>query len=296
MRRRAEKGSRARMKVGAVEWLEHELTGIGSAGKLLELIRSRLLKAEEAGIGMIVLPAFTGCLFQLLESGRNNLGGLTGAAEARGYLEKVSRLSEGLRMTICPGSYFDADSQGTFHQSCLITDGRLLHTQRQLYLSRWERTLGLSRGAEARVLETDGWRVGIVMPTDAFYPQVSRMLAMNGVGLVLAPSGITGPQNETLQLCGMWRETQLNQFFAAESCYNGRAGDRPLWGESRIHAPLGMTEGGDGFLARSRGSEGLISAVLNMQGREEAITDFNVLRRLNAEFYRRAGLFGGEGE
>ncbi|GAI71236.1 unnamed protein product, partial [marine sediment metagenome] len=44
-----------------------------------------------------------------------------------------------------------------------------------------------------------------------------------------------------------------------------------------IHAPLEMTEEGDGYLDRSRGQQSLIIAKLDNEQRKKAISKFNVL-------------------
>ncbi|PIU25666.1 MAG: hypothetical protein COT11_01580 [Candidatus Infernicultor aquiphilus] len=63
----------------------------------------------------------------------------------------------------------------------------------------------------------------------------------------------------------MWQEVQQNQFFAVESGFNG-------------------------FLARSKGQQGLIIAELDNKKRKKVISKFDVLSQLNREFYQQGFL------
>jgi predicted amidohydrolase len=197
-------------------------------------------------------------------------------------------------MHICPGSYWNRAGGGVYHEACIISNGNIRLMQRQLYLARWERGLGLSRGTSTGLCDIKGWKVGVVLSTDVFYPQVSRVLALMGADIVLSPVGFAGKPHEALKLCAMWRETQQNLFFAVESAFNGTLGGIDLWGESIIHAPLEMTEDEDGILARTAGICDTVSVTLDRKQRFEAIEKFNVLKQLNPEFYRSMAIFKGE--
>ena len=74
-----------------------------------------------------------------------------------------------------------------------------------------------------------------------------------------------GENNWALQVSGMWQEVQQNQFFAVESGFNG-------------------------FLARSKGQQGLIIAELDNKKRKKVISKFDVLSQLNREFYQQGFL------
>ena len=89
--------------------------------------------------------------------------------------------------------------------------------QRQLFLSREERDMRWSRGEEATVFETAFGKLGIIIGTDAWYPEAGRVLALKGVEIVCCCGALAKGENKWRQLTGMWQQVQQNQFFCIES-------------------------------------------------------------------------------
>jgi len=246
-----------------------------------------------------VFPGFTGCFYQQLNYPNKNLQGLIKEADSREYIEQVKELSQNYKIAICPGSYWQKEKNNIYHESSLIIDGEVQLKQQQIYLMRWERELGFSRGTKIELKEIKDWKVALIISTDVFYPQVSRMAALKGADIVLSPVGFTGAlkgadivlspvgftgeKNRSLQISGMWQEVQQNQFFAVESGFNGFLGEQSFWGESV-----------DGYLERSSGQKSLIIAELDNKKRRKAISKFDVLSQLNREFYRQMKMFRGK--
>jgi predicted amidohydrolase len=281
------------MKVASVEWRKNEWKSIDKPKTLVYEIKEYLEKAVEEEVDIIVFPGFTGCFFQQLSCPDKNMQGLINEADSGDYIRQVKVLSQNYKIAICPGSYWQKEKDNVYHESCLIIDGGIQLKQRQIYLARWEREMGFSRGAKVELKEIKDWSIALIISTDVFYPQVSRMAALKGADIILSPVGFTGEKNRALQISGMWQEVQQNQFFAVESGFNGFLGERNFWGESIIYAPLEMTEGGDGYLKRGSGQQSLIIAELDNKKRRKAISKFDVLSQLNREFYRQMKMFRG---
>jgi predicted amidohydrolase len=279
------------MKVASVEWPKSEWKRIDKPKTLVHKIEEYLEKAIKEQVDIIVFPGFTGCFFQQLSYSDRSIRSLINEADSREYIEQVKELSREYKIAICPGSYWQKEKNNIYHESSLIINGEIQLNQRQIYLARWERELGFSRGAKIELREIKDWRLALIISTDVFYPQVSRRIALRGADIILSPVGFRGENNRALQVSGMWQEVQQNQFFAVESGFNGFLGEQSFGGESVIHAPLEMTEKGDGYLARSRGQESLIIARLDNEQRKKAISKFNVLLQLNCQFYRQMKMF-----
>ena len=281
------------MKVASVEWQKSEWKRIDKPKTLVHKIKEYLEKAIKEQVDIIVFPGFTGCFFQQLSCLDRSIMSLIKEADSREYIEQVKELSQGYKIAICPGSYWQKEKNNIYYESCLIINGEVQLKQWQIYLARWERELGFSRGTKIELKEIKDWKLAIIISTDVFYPQVSRMAALRGADIVLSPVGFTGEKNRALQISGMWQEVQQNQFFAVESGFNGFLGEQSFWGESMIHAPLAMTRRENGFLARSSGQQSLIIAELDNKKRRKAISKFDVLSQLNREFYQQMKMFRG---
>jgi len=281
------------MKVASVEWKKSEWKRIDKTKALIYKIKECLGKAIEEQVNIIVFPGFTGCFFQRLSYPDRSIWSLIKEADSREYIKQVKELSREYRIAICPGSYWQKEKGNIYHESFLMINGEVQLKQRQIYLARWERELGFSRGTKIELKEIKDWKLALITSTDVFYPQVSRMAALKGVEIVLSPVGFIGEKNRALQVSGMWQEVQQNQFFAVESGFNGFLGEQDFWGESMIHAPLAMTRRESGFLARSSGKQSLIIAELDNKNRRKAISKFDVLSQLNREFYQQMKMFRG---
>ncbi len=284
------------MKVASVEWPTSEWKSIDKPETLVHKIKEYLEKAIEEQVDIIVFPGFTGCFFQqLCFPDKKSIQSLMKEVDSREYIEQVKELSRKYKIAICPGSYWQKEKSNIYHESSLIINGEVQLTQRQIYLARWERELGFSRGEKIGLKEIKDCMIALIISTDVFYSQVSRMIALRGVDIVLSPVGFIGEKNRALQVSGMWQEVQQNQFFAVESGFNGFLGEQSFWGESCIHAPLEITEEGDGYLDRSKGQQSLIIAELDNDRRKEAILKYNVLFQLNPQFYRQMRMFKVDG-
>jgi len=282
------------MKAASVEWKNNEWERIDKPKILVGKIKEYLEKAIKEQVDIIVFPGFTGVFFQQLSCPDNiSLRSLIEEADSTEYIEQVKGLSQNYKIAICPGSYWQKEKNNIYHESCLIINGEVQIKQRQIYLARWERELGFSRGENIELKEIKDWKLTLIISTDVFYPQVSRMAALKGADIVLSPVGFTGEKNRALPVSGMWQEVQQNQFFAVESGFNGFLGEQSFWGESVIYAPLEMTEKEDGYLERSSGQQSLIITELDNKKRRKAISKFDVLSQLNREFYQQMKMFRG---
>lgn len=280
------------MKVASVELNSEEINRLKDADSLLENMQKHIKNAVNAGSDIIVFPVFTGCLYEMLYNGYETLEKLINNTSADHFIGKIKNLSSKYDISICTGSYWEHDNS-VYSTSCILRKGKIILKQRQIYLARWEREMGLSRGVDVTLTDIRGWKVGIVLSTDVFYPQVSRMLAFKGADIILCPIGFIGQKNRAIQLTGVWQEVQQNQFFAVESGFNGRLGDISLWGKSNIHSPLEMTENDDGFLLKNK-DKSLIYSQLDNEKRKKAIDSFDVFKQLNKDFCTNMGLFKGD--
>ena len=229
-----------------------------------------------------------------------------GAMSGERWLEEMRRLSSSYpSLWICPGSFLEQDGGDTFHASCLLRGGEIALRQRQIYLSRWERAMGLARGKETAMLQLSRgqsgegeWRAGILLTTDVHYPEVARELALGGANLVLCPMALIGGEKPAALLRGVWQIVQQNLFYAVESGMKGMVFGQRFHSSSLVHAPLAAAPRGDGFLATEArkgmedDGENIIVCDLDLRRLQDAMRAFNPLRQLNPDFYRNAQKVG----
>ena len=71
----------------------------------------------------------------------------------------------------------------------LLPKGELLAEQLQTHVTEKEDRMGLVCGNDLATINIRGHKLGIAMGTDAWYPEVGRILALLGVDTILAPTG-----------------------------------------------------------------------------------------------------------
>lgn len=266
------------LKGAAVVFSKEDFDDIGNYKKLLEKVRKWLNHCYGNDADVVVLPALLGCLH----------------GDGDRYVEDILGLSQNFKgLAICPGSFYEKSSGCIYHSSCIVENGKIIMRQRQIYLAKWEKKAGLSRGTELNYAFIKGLKTAVIISTDLFYPQVSRLAAMSGAELVLAPAAVKGGRSFSRQLSGLWQNVQQNLFFGIESgikgCFNG--GD--FCSLSIIHGPLELTEEENGFLALEGTEEKnpVIAAELDNEKRKQAVKKFNTLAQLNIELYKDAPFF-----
>ncbi|HHW58311.1 MAG TPA: carbon-nitrogen hydrolase family protein [Clostridia bacterium] len=262
------------MRVASAVFKRGEMERLKDKEEFLDKYEDILKGCKGKEVDIVVFPALTGVIYDFGED----------------FVEKMKDISSKYEdIAICPGSFFEKEGDKIYHSSYLLLKGEVKLFQRQLYLSKWEREMGLSRGSYLKIAEIKGFKTSIILSTDVFYPQVSRYAALKGVNLVLSPVAIKGERNFARQVGGLWQNVQQNLFFAVESGFKGEYRGYKFYSESAIHAPLEMTRDDDGFLAKETDSS-IIIADLEEEERKRAVSKFDVLKQLNIEFYEE--IFG----
>lgn len=260
----------------------------------LAYVESSLAAVAGKGDLLLVFPAYLGILLALrwgeLENGTDFEGMIASfirlpAAWHEECLELHREAARRLSAYLVPGTILQTESGQNYHQAFLLApDGRILGTQRQVYLSRLEKALGLYRGEELNVFHTATGTIGIIIGTDAWYPEVGRILALQGAEIICHCGALPAGENRWLQRAGMWQQVQQNQFFCVESQLAANIGE-PFAAESLIHAPCEMTEEFEGILARDGPEKQPVIAVLDQKARRQVIDGYPLLQLMNPLAY-----------
>lgn len=257
-----------------------------TANALLMTMKKVVEDCYKEEIKIIVFPAYTGAVTE------DHMQFLDGVME-------ISRIFP--TVAICPGSFIEWEGGNKYHSSCIVKNGCVILKQRQLYRANWEIAAGFSQGTDVEIADLFGKKVGIVLSTDAFFPQVSRYMTLEGVELVLSPMAILKESFRSVSSSyfPIWTNVQANMFFAVESGVKGVFQGQSFYSQSAIHAPLAMTENGDGFLQVEEVvnlDQLYMIATLDFRLRSLCLQhSFNPLKHLHPQIY--SSIFaGGKGE
>lgn len=270
-------------------------TAWADQGQYSHYLSKLLSDAKRSAPCLAVLPAFTSLLYAYQTGRLDGAATLDDAVSAfsrltASCLEEYNALHAGIaRETNCwlvAGSIFAWENDRLYHEARLFSpDGEHAGLQRQLFLSRRERGWGLARGEELAIFDIEGVKTGLLVGTDAWYPETGRVLALKGAEVVCHCGALAAGSNGWLQLAGIWQQVQQNQFFAVESQLSATIAGERFHGESLVHAPCEMTEGFTGIVARGGPENQPVVAQLNRIARTVVINTYPLLRLLNPSAY-----------
>ena len=136
-------------------------------------------------------------------------------------------------------------------------------------------------GDEVVVAEADGWKVGLSVCYDVRFPELYRILALEGAELVTVPAHFTTPTGKDHWHVLLRARAIENQFYVAAPAQVGETlPGRPSYGRSLIVDPWGI------LLAQAPDEETVISAELDRARLHEVREKLPSLKNRQAEAYR----------
>src|SRR4051794_9289996 len=113
-------------------------------------------------------------------------------------------------------------------------------------------------GAEAVVVQTEGWPIGLTVCYDVRFPELYRILALEGAELVTVPAHFTTPTGKDHWHVLLRARAIENQYFVAAPAQVGETlPGKPAYGRSLIVDPWGIV------LAQAPDEETVITATLD---------------------------------
>ncbi|MCP4665928.1 MAG: acyltransferase [Deltaproteobacteria bacterium] len=235
------------------------------------------LRGSKADI--IVLPelAFTGYFFQ----DRSELASL---AEDPSKSPTVSSL-----IALCRDSDFflvtgfaERSAEKIFNSALLVGGDGVLHTYRKLHLFNTEKEYFDPGDTPLETIELRGARIGIMVCFDWVFPEVARVLALQGADILCHPS------NLVLTYCQQAMRTRCleNSVFAVTTNRCGSdirpRGALTFTGQSQMVAPEGELI----YSAKPDGEELFIAEIDVSKARDKWMTQRNeLLRDRRPEYY-----------
>jgi predicted amidohydrolase len=261
-----------------------ELAGLMLVSPLASRFKVGLMKrADEAnrptagllsrGLGRVSEAAadllgggFRGSLVRLLEKNSAALLDL--------YLETFGKLAREFGTAIVAGSLYLRDEEtATIRNRAYVldADGHVLGYQDKLNLSPDEGNLAVP-GSELHAIDTPFGRLGLLMGRDILYPELARLLAIQGAELLAGIVACPGAAQAAVLRQALALRAEENQVFAAGSFllgpnYLGPDHRDEYVGQSALLAPISLTAKGNGILlqAGSNRTQGFIAAELDAE-------------------------------
>ena len=249
--------------------------------------------AIDEGAQLVVLPQHSGlALLGAAGAGADPLPMLRqkGKALIRAFEETCAGLASRFGVWLAPGSIIGADGESLVAQAYLFApDGHIAGRQRQTHLGALEKAWGLARGDSLDVFDTPLGCIGLIVGEDVCYPEVARILALQGATILVHVAALPAPFEEQVWLASLWREVQANQVLGIEACLVGECLGQTYAGSSAILAPVEMTEGGRGVLAQSVTIDGeqVVAADLDFDALQKVVDGYHIFRYFNYDLYAR---------
>jgi predicted amidohydrolase len=193
---------------------------------------------------------FRGSLERLLRKRSNELRDV--------YVDMFGRLAREYSTAIVAGSLYlyDEEADAVRNRSYVFDiAGEIVGYQDKLNLTADEGGL-VTPGSTLTVLQTRYGRLGLVIGLDALYPEVARLLAIQGADLLVGVIASPGAPQARAVRSALAVRAEENQVFAACSFmlgpnYLGRENREDFYGQSALLAPISLTDKGDGILIQA---------------------------------------------
>ncbi len=240
------------------------------------IIQSLLAEADTAGAEIAVLPELSNSGYALADINEARASGeaIPGGPVCR-LLAEWSRPG---RMAVC--GLCEVAGEQVYNAAVVFCDGTYLTTYRKTHLFMKETLLFTPGDEEPPVIEFKGYKIGLMICYDWAFPEVARLLALQGAQLLLHPSNLVlpyGPQ-------GMLVRSIENRVFTATANRYGLERGLKFFGRSQITSPRGE------MLAQAASdATGAITADLDLaQADDKQLTPYNhIFNDRRPALYRR---------
>ena len=222
-----------------------------------------MARAASTGADLVLLPEKWNAIGSV-ETLRANAEPLEGGES----VEAMARWARTHGITLVGGSITESrEGREKLSNTCPVFDpsGELVAVYRKIHLFDVEVGGHVYRESEAEepgeetvVLEAEGWRVGLSVCYDLRFPELYRILALEGAELLTVPAAFTlytGKDHWELLLRARAVENQC--FVAAANAWGTHEGGKASYGRSTIVDPWGVV------LAQASDEDTVIAAELD---------------------------------
>jgi len=263
-----------------------QMTSRADKAANLEAAERLVARAAATGADLVALPEKWNAIGSTQE--------LHAAAETLEGGESVAALAEWAKrhgITLVGGSISERrEGRDKLSNTSLAfgPDGELLGVYRKIHLFDVEVGGAVYReseaeepGAEAVVVQGEGWPVGLSVCYDVRFPELFRILALEGAEVVTVPAHFTTPTGKDHWHVLLRARAIENQYYVAAPAQVGETlPGRPAYGRSLIVDPWGIV------LAQAADEETVISAELDRARLRDVREKLPSLKNRQADAYR----------
>jgi len=270
-----------RLRVACVQ-----LTSRDDKAANLERAEALVARAASLGADVVVLPEKWNAI-----GGVDTLHAAAEPLDGGESVEAMARWARGFGITLVGGSITERrEGRDKLSNTCLVfdTEGELAAFYRKIHLFDVEVGGHVYRESEAEepgeepvVAPLDDWPIGLSVCYDLRFPELYRILALEGARLVTVPAHFTlhtGKDHWHVLLRARAIENQL--YVAAAAQVGETIRGRPSYGRSLIADPWGLV------LAQAPDEETVIVAELDRARLEDVRTKLPSLANRQAAAYR----------
>ena len=240
------------------------------ATKVANLEKAERLVAQAASTGadVVVLPEKWNA-FGSAETLRANAEPLEAGETVHAMREWARRH----RITLVGGSITERrEGREKLSNTCLVFDpsGDVVATYRKIHMFDvdvgghvYRESEAEEPGEETLVCDAEGWRVGLSVCYDLRFPELYRILALDGAELVTVPAAFTlytGKDHWELLLRARAVENQC--YVAAANMWGAHEGGKASYGRSMIVDPWGVV------IAQAQDGDGIVAAEIDRTNME----------------------------
>ena len=165
-------------------------------------------QAAEGGADCIVLPEFfsTGYFpvyrdYNYYDLASDENGHAISSVKAKAHEHRVHIVA----------TYYEQDGSDLYYNTSMLIgpDGDIVGKYRKVQIPAFRgiEKLFFRPGSKFPVFAMNGWRVGIMLCYDTFFPESARCLALGGAELILVPFGASDTEKS------VWREMMITRAF-----------------------------------------------------------------------------------
>lgn len=255
-----------------------------------ENIRRALLMVEQAkkqGANLAVLPEMFNCPYD-----SKRFAEYAESRESGNTLASVSEAAKASGIYIVAGSIPEAEDGRLYNTSFVFgPSGELAARHRKLHLFdidvpgkiAFRESEVLTPGQEVTLFDTPWCRIGLAICYDLRFPELSRLMALKGAGLIILPGAFnmtTGPAHWDILIRARSVDNQV--YFAAVSPARDTGSGYVAYGHSMVSNPWGEV------IARAGEGEELVLADMDLKEIDRVRRELPLLSHRRTDIYSLA--------